>query len=106
MVKVSSDWIVERSWAWAAAGSAGLGSGCDAACSGAAGSAVVPVVPAVGQAGAGGVAAKEEDEDVVEEAAVVAVREVLEHALEHDDPGEGLENEPEIRQRLRAFHIV
>jgi hypothetical protein len=50
--------------------------------------------------------AEEDDEQLVEEGAIVAVGEEVEHAVEHDDPADGLENEPEIRQRLRAFHIV
>ena len=67
---------------------------------------VVPLFPVVGEAGFGGIAAEEEDEEVAEEGFVVALGEVLGDALEGDDPAEGLDNKPEIRQRRRTFHIV
>lgn len=69
-------------------------------------SAVVPLLPAVGEAGLGGVAVEEEGDELAEGVVVVAEREVVEHALEHDDPADGLENKPEISERLRTFHIV
>ena len=110
MVKASSDLMVEKSWVSAAAAAAAAVS--SSAVSSllvlvsAPWSAVVPLLPAVWEAGPGGVAPEDDDEQLVEEGAVVTEREVLEHALEHDDAADGLENEPEIRQRLRAFHTV
>ena len=104
MVKASSDLMVEKSCVSAAA--AVSSSAVSSLLVSVAWSAVVPLLPAVWEAGSGGIAAEDDDEKLVEEGAVVAEREVLEDALEHDDAADGLENEPEIRQRLRAFHIV
>ena len=104
MVKASSDLMVEKSWVSAAA--AASPSVLPSLVVSVAWSAVVPLLPAVWEAGSGGVAAEDDDEKLVEEGTVVAEGEVLEHALEHDDAANGLENEPEIRQRLRAFHTV
>lgn len=107
MVNVSSDLIMERSCVSAAAAAAESSfSGTSGVVEVAAGSAVVPLVPAVGEPGAGRVAAEEDDEQLVKEGVVVAEGEVLDDAFKHDDPADGLENEPEIRQRLRTFHIV
>lgn len=68
-------------------------------------SAVVPLFPVVRDAGFGGVAVEEEDENSAECVVVVAVGEELGDAFEGDDPGDGLHNKPEISKRLRTFHI-
>jgi|SRR3569833_2055419 len=69
-------------------------------------SAVVPLLPAVRDAGSGGIVAEEEEEKAAEEGVVVAVREELGDAFEGQDPADGLDNKPEISKRLRSFHIV
>jgi hypothetical protein len=68
--------------------------------------AVVPLVPAVGEPGLGGIAVEEEEDELAEGRVGVAAGEELGDALEGDEPGKGLDNKEEIRQRLRTFHVV
>ena len=69
-------------------------------------SAVVPLVPVVGEPGLGRVVAKEEGEDGSKGRLVLPLGEELGDTLKGHDPSEGLDNEPDIRQRRRTFHIV
>ena len=69
-------------------------------------SAVVPLFPVVGEPGLGWVAAEEEGKEGSEGGFVLSLGEELGDAFESDDPSEGLDNDPEIRQRRRTFHIV
>lgn len=121
MVNASSDLITERSCA-SAASAALVASGAEAVASASVGVAswflvvfgasspaslaVVPLFPVVGGPGPGGVVAEDGDKDLAEEGAVLGVAEVVDDAFEREDPADELENEPEIRQRLRAFHTV
>lgn len=104
MVKLSSDWRRARS-CFSGEGLASSLSVVRADDEGPS-SAVVPLFPVVGRPGLGGVVVEDEEEELAEETVVVAERVVLEHALEHDDPADGFENNPEISERLRTFHIV
>lgn len=70
------------------------------------GSSVVPLFPAVGWSGACGISVEDEGNEAAEDVVGVSVAEVLGDTFEGDDPSEGLDNKPYIRQRLRAFHIV
>ena len=69
-------------------------------------SAVVPLFPVVGESGCGRVVAEEEGDDGAKGGLVLALGEELGDAFEGDDPSESLDNDPEIRQRRRTFHIV
>lgn len=57
-------------------------------------SAVVPLFPAIGWSGAGGVAVDKEEEDASKDVVVVPVGEELGNAVEGNDPANGLENDP------------
>lgn len=72
----------------------------------AAASGVVPLLPAVWGPGVCGVSVEDEGDEPAEEAVRVPVAKELCDAFKGDDPADCLDNEPEIRQRLRAFHIV
>lgn len=69
-------------------------------------SAVVPLVPAVGEPGLGGIAVDEEEHELAEGSVRVSAGEELGDALEREEPPEGLDNKEEVRQRLRTFHVV
>lgn len=69
-------------------------------------SAVVPLFPAVWESGGCRVSAEEEGDKPSEDRVRVAVAEELCDSLEGQDPGDGPENNPEVRHRLRMFHMV
>jgi hypothetical protein len=102
MVNPSSDRSTSRSFCSAAAasapGSVGIGSS-DA-------SAVEELLPTFADSGPGGVAVEEEEDEAAEGVVVVAVGEELGDAFEGEDPADRLNNNPEISERLRTFHIV
>lgn len=72
-------------------------------------SGIKPFCPLLGTAwdfGSRGVATEEESEDASEGCFVVSFAEVLGDSFKGHDPADGLDNEEDIRQRRRTFHIV
>lgn len=69
-------------------------------------SVVIPVFPVVRGLGRGGVSVEDEGDETAEEVVGMSVTIIFCDAFEGGDPSDGLDNKPEIRQRLRAFHIV
>ena len=69
-------------------------------------SCVVPLLPVVREAWGGRVALEEDVDDAADEVMGVAVAEEVGDALEGHDPADGLDNDPEVSERLRAFHAV
>ncbi len=67
---------------------------------------IEPLVPVVRELGPGWVAVEEEVEDLSEEGKGVSLAKVLGDDFEAKDPSERADNNPEVRQRLRTFHIV
>lgn len=92
MVKVSSARITSTSWS------------CSFECASSSG--VVPLLPVVWEAWAGGVSVEDKGDEASEEVVRVSITKVLCDTFEGDDPADCLDNDPEIRQRLRTFHIV
>lgn len=70
------------------------------------GSGIVPLVPIVRESGLGRVSAKDEGNELPEDGVGLALAEELGNTFEGEDPSEGLENSPDVRQRLRTFHTV
>lgn len=101
MVKCSSFWSICWSFSWSCCRVCCL---CSSSCSSS--SAVVPLFPVVWDSGAGGVSVDKEEKKSAEEVVIVAVGEEVGDAFEGEEPGKGLDNNPEIRQRLRTFHTV
>jgi len=104
MVKPSSDRRASRSCCSAAAVSSTEPAGAASPDTGP--SAVVPLFPAVRGSWTGGVVVEEEEDKAAEGVVVVAFGEELGDAFEGEDPADRLDNNPEISERLRTFHMV
>ena len=68
--------------------------------------AVVPLFPTIWDSGACGISVEDEGKEAAEDDVGVSVANVFGDAFEGDEPANCLDNKPEIRHRLRAFHIV
>lgn len=69
-------------------------------------SGVVPLFPVVWESGSCWIFVEDEANEASEEVVGVSVAEELGNTFKGDDPDNGPDNKPEIRQRLRTFHTV